>query len=193
MIWNVCRRVGGTSRCGGMPKLRAISLETGAALMAMRKMWMRNGYDASPRGDLTRRQQTDAPAAVAGLLFEVLLNATALFNHANINLPRPWTALLRLFLFVISDCTRPPFHRPAPNQLTMASTCLVGACWAPMLPPARPQGMVIGIEQFRTAAILWLDQMLIPAESGAQQVKVNTLDPRQSKQTLLQQDEGPRR
>ncbi len=32
------------------------------------------------------------PPAVAVLLFEVVLNATALFNHANIDLPRRWTA-----------------------------------------------------------------------------------------------------
>ncbi len=35
------------------------------------------------------------PPAVAVLLFEVILNATALFNHANIDLPRPVDRVLR--------------------------------------------------------------------------------------------------
>ena len=35
------------------------------------------------------------PPAVAVLLFEIILNATALFNHANINLPRPVDRWLR--------------------------------------------------------------------------------------------------
>ena len=35
------------------------------------------------------------PPAVAVLLFEVILNATALFNHANIVLPRPLDRILR--------------------------------------------------------------------------------------------------
>nr|WP_254444639.1 sterol desaturase family protein [Ruegeria arenilitoris] len=40
------------------------------------------------------------PPAVAVLLFEVILNATALFNHANIDLPRPVDRILR---WVLSD------------------------------------------------------------------------------------------
>ncbi|HEY9020809.1 MAG TPA: sterol desaturase family protein, partial [Paracoccaceae bacterium] len=38
------------------------------------------------------------PPAIAVLLFEVLLNATAMFNHANIALPRPVDRVLRLFV-----------------------------------------------------------------------------------------------
>lgn len=45
------------------------------------------------------------PPAVAVLLFEVLLNATALFNHANIDLPRPVDRVLRLFVVT------PDMHR----------------------------------------------------------------------------------
>lgn len=45
------------------------------------------------------------PPAVAVLLFEVILNATALFNHANIDLPRPVDRVLRLFVVT------PDMHR----------------------------------------------------------------------------------
>lgn len=45
------------------------------------------------------------PPAVAVLLFEVILNATALFNHANLDLPRPMDRLLRLVVVT------PDMHR----------------------------------------------------------------------------------
>ena len=48
---------------------------------------------------------TLGPPAVAVLLFEVILNATALFNHANIALPRPVDRVLRLFVVT------PDMHR----------------------------------------------------------------------------------
>lgn len=35
------------------------------------------------------------PAALAVVIFEVILNASAMFNHANINLPKPLDAVLR--------------------------------------------------------------------------------------------------
>ena len=45
------------------------------------------------------------PSAVAVILFEVILNATAMFNHANIRLPLPVDRLLRLLLVT------PDMHR----------------------------------------------------------------------------------
>lgn len=45
------------------------------------------------------------PQAVAVVLFEVLLNATAMFNHANIAIPRWLDGILRLFLVT------PDMHR----------------------------------------------------------------------------------
>lgn len=45
------------------------------------------------------------PPAVAVLLFEVVLNATAMFNHADIKLPRPVDRILRLFVVT------PDMHR----------------------------------------------------------------------------------
>jgi len=53
------------------------------------------------------------PPAITVLLFEVILNATALFNHANIDLPRPVDLVLRLFV-VTPDMHR--VHLPKGNR-----------------------------------------------------------------------------
>jgi sterol desaturase/sphingolipid hydroxylase (fatty acid hydroxylase superfamily) len=45
------------------------------------------------------------PAALAVLTFEILLSATAMFNHANLSLPRPLDRLVRLVLVT------PDMHR----------------------------------------------------------------------------------
>ena len=45
------------------------------------------------------------PAAIAVLVFEIVLNGCAMFNHANLNLPKPVDAILRLFLVT------PDMHR----------------------------------------------------------------------------------
>ncbi len=45
------------------------------------------------------------PAAIAVILFEIILNGTAMFNHANIRLPLPLDRLLRLVLVT------PDMHR----------------------------------------------------------------------------------
>lgn len=48
-----------------------------------------------------------APHDIVVLLFEVILNATALFNHANVDLPRRVDLALRLFV-VPPDMHRVP-------------------------------------------------------------------------------------
>lgn len=45
------------------------------------------------------------PSAIAVVLFEIILNGCAMFNHANIALPRPLDTMLRLFLVT------PDMHR----------------------------------------------------------------------------------
>jgi sterol desaturase/sphingolipid hydroxylase (fatty acid hydroxylase superfamily) len=45
------------------------------------------------------------PAALAVLAFEIILNATAMFNHANLALPRPLDRMVRLVLVT------PDMHR----------------------------------------------------------------------------------
>ena len=119
------------------------------------------------------------PPAVAVLLFEVILNATALFNHANIDLPRPVDRVLRLFV-VTPDMHR--VHHSVDPRETNSNYGFNLPWWDRLLgtyvaQPARGhQGMKIGIEQFRTRRDLWLDRMLIQPLRGP--ASGHALDPR---------------
>jgi sterol desaturase/sphingolipid hydroxylase (fatty acid hydroxylase superfamily) len=107
--------------------------------------------------------------AVAVLLFEVLLNATALFNHANIDLPRPVDRVLRLFV-VTPDMHR--VHHSVDPVETNSNYGFNLPWWDRLLGTYRAQpakghtGMDIGIEQFRTRRDLWLDRMLVQPLRG---------------------------
>ncbi|OAN79203.1 sterol desaturase [Jannaschia sp. EhC01] len=109
------------------------------------------------------------PPAVAVLLFEVLLNATALFNHANIDLPRRVDRVLRLFV-VTPDMHR--VHQSVDPRETNSNYGFNLPWWDRLLgtyvaqPSKGHTGMVIGIEQFRTRRDLWLDRMLIQPLRG---------------------------
>jgi sterol desaturase/sphingolipid hydroxylase (fatty acid hydroxylase superfamily) len=119
------------------------------------------------------------PPAVAVLLFEVILNATALFNHANINLPRPVDRVLRLFV-VTPDMHR--VHHSIDPRETNANYGFNLPRWDWLLctyiaqPAKGHEGMEIGIEQFRTRRDLWLDRMLIQPLRGP--ASGHVLDPR---------------
>ena len=119
------------------------------------------------------------PPAVAVLLFEVILNATALFNHANIDLPRPVDRVLRLFV-VTPDMHR--VHHSIDPRETNSNYGFNLPWWDRLLgtyiaQPARGhEGMEIGIEQFRTRRDLWLDRMLIQPLRGP--ASGHALDPR---------------
>ncbi len=119
------------------------------------------------------------PPAVAVLLFEVILNATALFNHANIDLPRPVDRVLRLFV-VTPDMHR--VHHSADPRETNSNYGFNLPWWDLLLgtyiaQPARGhEGMEIGIEQFRTHRDLWLDRMLVQPLRGP--ASGHALDPR---------------
>lgn len=115
------------------------------------------------------------PPAVAVLLFEVLLNATSLFNHANIDLPRPVDRVLRLIV-VTPDMHR--VHHSVNPAETNSNFGFNLPWWDRLLgtyraqPKKGHQGMTLGIEQFRTRRDLWLDRMLLqpvrgPASGGA--------------------------
>lgn len=115
------------------------------------------------------------PPAVAVLLFEVILNATALFNHANIDLPRPVDRILR-WIVVTPDMHR--VHHSVDPSETNSNFGFNLPWWDRLLgtyvaqPEKGHKGMEIGIEQFRTRRDLWLDRMLIqplrgPASGGA--------------------------
>jgi sterol desaturase/sphingolipid hydroxylase (fatty acid hydroxylase superfamily) len=113
--------------------------------------------------------------AVAVLLFEVLLNATALFNHANIRLP---AGVDRGLLWVM---VTPYMHRVHHSVIPAETNSNFGfnlPWWDRLLgtyraqPKAGHEDMTIGIEQFRTTRDLWLDGMLVqplrgPAGGGA--------------------------
>lgn len=100
---------------------------------------------------------------VAVLLFEVLLNACAMFNHANLRLPRWLDAPLRLVLVT------PDMHRVHHSAIRVETDSNYGfnlACWDRLFgtyraePAAGHDGMTIGLERFREAEELRLDRML---------------------------------
>lgn len=101
--------------------------------------------------------------AVAVLVFEVLLNATAMFNHANLRLPERLDRLLRLVLVT------PDMHRVHHSVVPRETNSNFGfnlALWDRVFgtyraqPAAGHEGMTIGIEQFRDPRELRLDRML---------------------------------
>jgi sterol desaturase/sphingolipid hydroxylase (fatty acid hydroxylase superfamily) len=109
------------------------------------------------------------PPAVAVLLFEVILNGTALFNHANIDLPRPVDRWLR-WIVVTPDMHR--VHHSVDPRETNANYGFNLPWWDRLLgtyiaqPAKGHEEMEIGIEQFRTRRDLWLDRMLVQPLRG---------------------------
>jgi sterol desaturase/sphingolipid hydroxylase (fatty acid hydroxylase superfamily) len=122
------------------------------------------------------------PPAIAVLMFEVILNATALFNHANIDLPRPVDRVLRLFV-VTPDMHR--VHHSIDPRETNSNYGFNLPWWDRLLgtyiaqPAKGHEGMKIGIKQFRTRRDLWLDRMLIQPVRGP--ASGHALDPRNTK------------
>jgi len=109
-----------------------------------------------------------APVA-AVLVFEVVLNATAMFHHGNVRLPRRLDALLRLVVVT------PDMHRvhhsivPAETNSNFGFNMpwwdrLFGTYCAQ--PAAGHNEMTIGIEQFRGPRDQWLDRMLMQPMTG---------------------------
>lgn len=104
------------------------------------------------------------PPALAVLIFEVLLNASSLFNHANIRVPLRIDAVLRFFI-VTPDMHR-VHHSIHPSE-TNSNFGFNVPWWDRILgtylaqPKSGHEGMTIGIEQFRNRRSLWLDRMLI--------------------------------
>ncbi|MCR4266837.1 sterol desaturase family protein [Nitratireductor sp. ZSWI3] len=117
------------------------------------------------------------PPALAVLVFEVVLNASSMFNHSNIRLPARIDRVLRLFV-VTPDMHR-VHHSIHPNE-TNSNFGFNLPWWDRLLGTYRPQpregheGMTIGIEQFRTRRDLWLDRMLIqPLRGPASDYPIN--------------------
>jgi len=101
------------------------------------------------------------PAPAAVMIFEVLLNATAMFNHSNVKLPLGLDAVLRLLVVT------PDMHRVHHSEIPQETNSNFGfnlPWWDRLFgtyqaqPELGHEGMVIGIDLFREER----DQHLIP-------------------------------
>jgi len=102
--------------------------------------------------------------ALAVLLFEVLLNATAMFNHGNLRLPPGLDRALRWVLVT------PDMHRVHHSVVPREANSNFGfnlPWWDRLLgtyraqPAAGHDAMTIGLDRFRDARELRLDRMLL--------------------------------
>src|SRR6202048_3732016 len=107
--------------------------------------------------------------ALAVLLFEVLLNATSMFNHSNVRIPEGFDGVLRWFVVT------PDMHRVHHSILLRETNSNFGfnlPWWDRLFGTYRPQPaaghetMTIGIEQFRDPRELGLDRMLLQPFRG---------------------------
>ncbi len=103
-----------------------------------------------------------SPGAV--LLFEIVLNGAAMFNHGNVTLPAWLERPLRRIVVT------PDMHRIHHSTLPAETNSNYGfnlSCWdrlfASYTPaPSRPQeSMPIGLTQFRAPREAWLDRLLL--------------------------------
>lgn len=100
---------------------------------------------------------------VAVIAFEVLLNASSLFNHANIRIPDKADRVLRYFI-VTPDMHR--VHHSVVRRETDSNFGFNVPWWDYLFktyrasPQAGHIAMKVGIEHFRTPRDLWLDHLL---------------------------------
>ena len=101
--------------------------------------------------------------ALAVLIFELALNASSLFNHANIRLPARIDRALRLVL-VTPDMHR--VHHSVIRAETDSNFGFTLPWWDRIFgtyraqPAQGHQGMTIGLETFRAPRELWLDRLV---------------------------------
>jgi len=92
------------------------------------------------------------PITIAVIVFEVLLNASAMFNHANVRLPKKIDSLLRL-LIVTPDSHR-VHHSEVPNE-TDSNYGFFLSIWDRIFrtytpqPQAGHEAMVIGLSEYQ--------------------------------------------
>jgi sterol desaturase/sphingolipid hydroxylase (fatty acid hydroxylase superfamily) len=103
-------------------------------------------------------------AALAVLIFEVLLNASSMWSHANIRLPG------RLDLLVRKLVVTPDMHRTHHSVIARETHSNFGfnlACWDRLFgtyraePEKGHEAMCIGLPQFRLAADSRIDRLLL--------------------------------
>jgi len=108
--------------------------------------------------------------AVAVLIFEVLLNATSMFNHGNVGLPAPIDRVLRWI--VVTPNMHRVHHSVVPNE-TNSNFGFNLPWWDRFFgtyraePEAGQDGMTIGLDTFRDPAQLRLDRMLVQPFHGS--------------------------
>ncbi|MCH7928960.1 MAG: sterol desaturase family protein [Proteobacteria bacterium] len=117
------------------------------------------------------------PPALGVLVFEVLLNATSMFNHGNLNIPLGVDRALRWFVVT------PDMHRVHHSVVVYETNSNFGfnlPWWDRIFgtyraqPAAGHAAMTIGIEQFRDAGDLRLDRMLVqPFVGGVGEYPIN--------------------
>ena len=105
------------------------------------------------------------PPIIAVVIFEVVLNAMAMFNHANVGLPKTLDKVLRLFI-VTPDMHR--VHHSVEDDEANSNFGFNLSWWDRLFgtyrdqPRAGHQGMTIGIHQYRdTKQVSWLPGMLV--------------------------------
>jgi sterol desaturase/sphingolipid hydroxylase (fatty acid hydroxylase superfamily) len=109
-----------------------------------------------------------APLAV--LCFEVLLNATSMFNHSNVWMPPAVDRILR-WIVVTPDMHR--IHHSIIPRETNSNFGFNLPCWDRLLGTYRVEpanghtGMILGLEQFRDSARLTLIGILVLPFVGA--------------------------
>ena len=109
------------------------------------------------------------PAPLAVLLFEVLLNASSMFNHGNVRLPLAVDRVLR-WIVVTPDMHR--VHHSALAHETNKNFGFNLPWWDRLLgtylaqPAAGHERLIIGVSQFREERELRLDRMLLQPLRG---------------------------
>jgi sterol desaturase/sphingolipid hydroxylase (fatty acid hydroxylase superfamily) len=102
-------------------------------------------------------------APIAVLTFEVILNATSMFNHGNVRLPVQLDRMLRI-LVVTPDMHR--VHHSTDRRETDSNFGFNVPWWDRLFGTYRAQPalghdrMTLGIDRFRDPRELWLDRML---------------------------------
>ena len=105
------------------------------------------------------------PPVIAVIIFEIILNATAMFNHSNVRLPLAFDRVLRWFL-VTPDMHR--VHHSAEDDEANNNFGFSLPWWDRLFGTYKAQprhgheGMTIGIRQFREPKqVAWLAGMLL--------------------------------
>lgn len=109
------------------------------------------------------------PAAIAVIIFEIVLNASSMFNHGNIKLPGYIDRVLRLMIVT------PDMHRVHHSVIRRETNSNYGfnlAWWDRLFgtyrdqPAAGHKDMIIGLEHFRDPGLLTLPRLLALPVTG---------------------------